>query len=94
MTPAMVPWEAIDAMFIGGTTAWKLGEAARELAGVAKAHGKWLHMGRVNSERRVMYAKLVGCDSVDGTYIVFGPDKNAPRVASWMRRARMQQALW
>ena len=29
--------------------------------------GKWVHMGRVNSTRRIRYAASIGCDSVDGT---------------------------
>jgi hypothetical protein len=94
LRPDMLPWENIDAFFVGGSTAWKLGEAAADLVREANARGKWTHMGRVNSERRVMYAKSIGCKSVDGTYIAFGPDINGPRVCSWMRRATMQQALW
>lgn len=94
LTPDMVPWTEIDALFIGGTTRWKLGEAAAELVQAANAQGKWTHMGRVNSERRVMYAKSIGCKSVDGTYIAFGPDVNGPRVGRWAERARMQQVLF
>lgn len=66
-----IPWDDFDALFIGGTTAWKLSEAAHELAAEAKRRGKWLHMGRVNSRRRVRLAQAMGCDSVDGTYLRF-----------------------
>jgi hypothetical protein len=80
-----VPWSEFDCLFIGGDTAWKLGAAARELAGEAKARGKWVHMGRVNSERRIRYAAAIGCDSVDGTYLRFGPDRLLPDVLAWLR---------
>lgn len=60
-------WPRIDALFIGGSTNWKLGPAAEALAGEAKRRGKWVHMGRVNSARRIRYAASIGCDSVDGT---------------------------
>lgn len=60
-------WPRIDALFIGGSTAWKLGPAAERLAAQAKVRGKWVHMGRVNSTRRIRYAASIGCDSVDGT---------------------------
>jgi hypothetical protein len=60
-------WPRIDALFIGGTTDWKLGPAAETLVTEAKARGKWVHMGRVNSGRRIRYAASIGCDSVDGT---------------------------
>jgi hypothetical protein len=79
-----VPWDDFDALFIGGTTAWKLCEAAHTLAAEAKRRGKWLHMGRVNSLRRVRLAKAMGCDSVDGTFLRFGPDRNLPRLRRWL----------
>jgi len=60
-------WPRIDALFIGGSTNWKLGPAAETLVKDAKARGKWVHMGRVNSARRIRYAASIGCDSVDGT---------------------------
>ena len=80
-----VPWDAFDVLFIGGTTEWKLGAAARSLVAQAKALGKWVHMGRVNSERRFKYAAAIGCDSADGTFLIFGPDKNLPRLMAWLR---------
>jgi hypothetical protein len=80
-----VPWGDFDALFIGGTTGWKLGPHAREIAAEAKRRGKWVHMGRVNSERRCRYAAAIGCDSVDGTKLVFGPDVNLPQVLAWAR---------
>lgn len=84
-----IPWDAFDALFIGGTTAWKLGSAARELVAEAKRRGKWVHMGRVNSARRFRYAEATGCDSADGTYLTFGPDTNLPRLLAWHR-----EPLW
>ena len=62
-----VPWDSLEAIFIGGSTAWKLGPVARTLVAYAKARGKWGHMGRVNSQRRIRYAREIGCDSIDGT---------------------------
>lgn len=81
-----VPWDEFDVLFIGGTTDWKLGAAVRGLVAQAKAHGKWVHMGRVNSFRRLLYADAIGCDSADGTYVTFGPDVNLPKVLRWIRR--------
>jgi hypothetical protein len=63
---AMV-WPRVDALFIGGSTEWKLGASAELLVAEAKRRGKWVHMGRVNSDRRIRYAASIGCDSVDGT---------------------------
>lgn len=62
-----VPWGRIQALFVGGTTGFKMGSDAALLAREAKRCGLWLHMGRVNSNRRLRYAAALGCDSVDGT---------------------------
>jgi hypothetical protein len=66
---------------------WKLGAAARQLVAEAKARGKRVHMGRVNSEDRYRYAMAIGCDSADGTFLTFGPDLNLPKVIAWSRLA-------
>ena len=60
-------WHRLDALFIGGSTEWKLGPAAAGIVRDAKQRGLWIHMGRVNTARRTRYAKSIGCDSVDGT---------------------------
>lgn len=80
-----IAWQEFDVLFIGGDTEWKLGPVARAIVGEAKSRGKWVHMGRVNSERRFEYARAIGCDSVDGTYLTFGPDQNLPKLLAWTR---------
>ncbi len=62
-----VPWDRFQALFVGGSTAWKLGPHATALVREAKRRGKWVHMGRVNSLRRIQWCKALGVDSVDGT---------------------------
>jgi len=88
-----IPWDDFDVLFIGGSTEWKLGPAAAALVREAKSRGKLVHMGRVNSERRYQYAARIGCDSVDGTFLAFGPEKNLPRLTGWVERARIQGEL-
>ena len=91
-----VPWDALDCLFVGGTTAWKLSEAAFALVREAKARGKWVHAGRVNSLRRLRTMEQAGCDSADGTFLKYGPDKNLPRLREWLRdvRERPHLNLW
>lgn len=79
-----VPWDTFDVLFIGGTTEWKLGQGVRDLVAEAKSRGKWVHMGRVNSARRLRYANEIGCDSADGTFISFAPTENLPRMLRWL----------
>jgi len=75
-------------------TEWKLGAAARALVAEANAHGVWVHMGRVNSSKRLQYAMAIGCDSADGTYLTFGADKNLPTLLGWLADLREQHALF
>lgn len=89
-----VPWDTFDVLFLGGDDAWKLGPHARRLTLEAREHGKHVHMGRVNSLRRLRYADAIGCASADGTYLAFGPDVNLPKVLSWLRAVNDQQPLW
>lgn len=89
-----LPWDEFDVLFIGGTTAFKLGASARALVVEAKARGKRVHMGRVNSGRRFRYAEAIGCDSVDGTYLVFGPTVNLPKLMGWVRDLEDNPALF
>lgn len=53
-------------LFIGGSTEWK--EAAIIPWGCwAKAHGLYVHCGRVNTARRMALCAAGGIDSIDGT---------------------------
>lgn len=74
-----VPWSLIAAVFVGGSTAFKVGAQARALVVEAQRRGKWVHMGRVNTVRRLMYAQQIGCDSVDGSGFARFPDAMLPR---------------
>ena len=60
------PWQDIQAVFVGGSTDWKLGEEARHLIHYAKNNNLWVHVGRVNSIKRLRYCKENNVDSVDG----------------------------
>ncbi len=62
-----IPWFDIDAVFIGGSTAWKLSKAAADVIRAAKLMGKWVHAGRVNTPARFEYFEELGADSIDGT---------------------------
>jgi hypothetical protein len=42
------------------------------------------HRSRVNSLTRLRYAVSIGCDSVDGTYLAYGPDRNLPALLRWL----------
>ena len=48
-----IPWDDIDAVFIGGTTEFKKSIQAINVCKVAKILGKWIHVGRVNTTQRI-----------------------------------------
>ena len=63
-----LPWgQGMFAIFIGGTTRWKLGTEAARIVHEANRQGRWTHMGRVNTLRRLFYAQSIGVKSVDGS---------------------------
>ena len=62
-----IPWDRIDALFIGGDDAFKLGPDGERWAREARARAKWLHVGRVNGMRRLRYCGTLEADSVDGS---------------------------
>lgn len=69
----MLPDTEYSALFIGGTTPYKLGPVVRRLVKEAKEQGKWVHMGRVNTINRFWYAYKIGVDSVDGSCFCIAP---------------------
>ena len=66
---------ACDALFIGGSTVFKMGSVVRRI--VAEAKGREIHMGRVNTRRRIEYAAAIGCTSFDGTAFARFTDAHA-----------------
>ena len=92
-TSDTVPWDILDAVFVGGTTKWKLSEDAYVLVAEANRRGLWTHMGRVNSLRRLQAADIAGYDSVDGTHVVYSPDLNSHHILSWLDNLMLQPRM-
>jgi hypothetical protein len=77
-----VPWDEIACVFIGGSTTWKVGPHAEALIQEAHRKGKWVHVGRVNTLKRMWWFSSLPVDSIDGTCFSKWPDKFIP----WMLR--------
>ncbi len=91
------PWERMEAFFVGGSTEWKLSEAAFRLCREAKLRGKLVHVGRVNSARRMEMAARMGADTIDGSGYsrwkkLIAPGVRFLRRAKWL--AENQPLLW
>jgi hypothetical protein len=83
--PSVVPWDAVDWLFIGGTTAFKRGEAGGYAAiSEGKRRGKRVHVGRVNGGGFLRQLAAAGADTADGTKLCFGPDTNYRLVTGWL----------
>jgi hypothetical protein len=73
-------WSRLDAVFVGGSTAFKLGPAAAALVRLALRDGKHVHWGRVNTRERYRYIASVGGDSFDGSsFARWRPTTSRPR---------------
>lgn len=84
------PWDAFDCLFIGGDTEWKLGAAAAELAREAKRRNKHVHIGRVNSNRRLnLVEDFHLADTVDGTGYAKFSNSMIPRALKKLEQPRL-----
>ncbi len=90
----LIPWGEFDVLFLAGSTEWKIGPVAERLSREAKERGLQIHMGRVNSRLRLGIAEWFGCDSADGTYLAFGPEKNLARLSGWLDEIEQQPSLF
>jgi hypothetical protein len=61
-------WDRIGCLFIGGDDEFKEGHEAFRLIEEAKIRNKWVHIGRVNTSRKIIYFHGLG-DSFDGSGI-------------------------
>lgn len=91
LTPRLTPWNDLDALFIGGSTDWKMSREVDQLLGLASALGKWRHVGRVNSRRRMrhFYGRT---DSIDGSGFSQWP-KRIRLANRWLQEFQRQPSL-
>lgn len=64
-----IPWDDIDAVFIGGSTNWKCGPDAAHIILAARALSKHVHVGRVNTPLRWEHFEKLGAHTCDGNGI-------------------------
>jgi len=62
-----LPWDSCAAVFIGGSTEWKMSKHASAIVKASKVIGRWCHVGRINTPGRLEYFEELGADSCDGT---------------------------
>ena len=90
----VLSWDDFDAWFVGGSTKWKLSQASADLAAEARQRGKWVHVGRVNSLRRLRAAYDMGADSCDGSSPSRYGDKYIGNFVRWLACIHCQRTLF
>jgi len=88
LTIEQTPWGKFDALFVGGTDQHKLGPEAGALIAEGIRRGKWIHIGRVNSPKRMR--QFWRANSWDGTTLSKEPGK-ASKIAAAVREIRVWQ---
>jgi len=62
-----IPWDELDALFLGGRDPWKDSQAAMDIIKTAKILEKHSHIGRVNEIKRYKRYAEIGADTCDGS---------------------------
>jgi hypothetical protein len=65
-----IPWSTISAIFIGGSTEWKMGPHAEGVIKAALWLKKHVHVGRINTGQRWEHFAKLGCHTFDGSALV------------------------
>ena len=76
----------VDGVFIGGSSDFKLSRFVQTVVSDARSLGLPVHMGRVNSMKRIRYAIDIGCTSCDGSGFSKWPDTRIPLAIRWIRQ--------
>jgi hypothetical protein len=88
-----------DAVFVGGSTEFKLSPEAFRLTRDAHDAGKLVHFGRVNSMKRILRiaraskSGLAWCDTIDGGSATRWGDINIPKLIRWMDAASKDEQM-
>jgi hypothetical protein len=85
-----VPWDYMQCLFIGGTSEWKLSQEAVRLIAIAKIKAHQVHVGRVNSRKRIRWCFDQGVASVDGTSMSMFSETYLPKFAGYIAGLKKQ----
>lgn len=88
-----LPWSKFDAVFVGGTTEYKLSQDVIAILNKAGELGKWRHVGRINSINRMKHFWEYA-DSFDGTDYVFHPEGSVKANLPFLRGRKLQGSLF
>jgi hypothetical protein len=73
-----IPWDHINAVFVGGDDLWRYGTQTRYVQSVideANRRGLWSHVGRVSTIKHIRYWHNIGASSFDSSGYTIEPAK-------------------
>lgn len=91
--PLTAHWDDIAAIFVGGSTAFKLSDTAAEITMEAHERGKMVHYGRVSTRQRIFWLARgirdgrLWCDTFDGSAFSRFPEDRLPPAIRWIDEA-------
>lgn len=88
-----IPWSEVEAIFIGGSTDWKLSKSAADVLRTAQILGRHTHVGRINTPDRFRYFADLGADTCDGSGISKFSDDMLPKIARALQRGEHRPLL-
>lgn len=84
-----IPWGELSAVFVGGSDQFKFSPECVHACKAARILGKWVHVGRVNTVKRLSaWSDLA--DSIDGSGIS-KHDHMLEKAVYWIKNADVQQ---
>lgn len=83
----------VHGFFLGGSDEYKL-RTMSQWGDWCKARGRYYHVGRVNSARRIALAARAGADSVDGTSATRYAVTTAPLTSARDEATRQSRLKW
>jgi len=89
ITHNLVPWDTMDALFVGGSNKVKFSKTCRAIVHEAKARGMWVHWGRASTAGFINYAKTIGCDSVDSSAFARFTNKELPTAIQLLKHNQL-----
>ena len=95
ITWAQVP--KTNYLFVGGSTDFKMGKTAIGICQKAKAKGSYIHVGRVNSKKRMRRAfRELKADSIDGQHWskFIRPSLETSDFSRWLESIKNQPPLF
>jgi hypothetical protein len=84
-----IDWANTDAVFVGGSTDWKLSQDVIRLLIKAGERGKWRHIGRINSLKRMSHFWNYA-ESFDGTDFIYHPEESVKMYLPKIRGRKLQ----